>query len=433
MICPAGSGVFDTIGFSAGVVAPDVPLTWADYFSQEPSNRVWGLLTDRVTAHHAFTFRRLFGDSGNMEDGDVIRLALDMDQGKIWLGKNDEWPDGDPATGLNPTFSGLPNELYAAVMMDSRQCGTSQSTLTALTDFGPTFNYSVPDGFNAGGNIYGHMPVPQTNGFDYYFTPLKLDTSVLGEGVTVESIEVSAAGTNNGEVVNFDWEVHIGPASFGLPEGQFTKTLTDPVSGYTRTAPTQFRVAIGNQVDNQNYNFSASHDFATGTTTANPYYSVVHDAFTAPMDLADGLYAQVFLWTADNRNSQIDFGDITLTVRGKMPFVQVEIDVMPGKTPNSIDPSSRRKISVAILGTEDFDALDVNFETVEFGLDGATESHGRAHVKDVDGDGYMDLLLHFDTQDTGIACGDTEATLTGETFGGEPISGSDSIVTVKCD
>jgi hypothetical protein len=150
MICPAGSGVFDTIGFSAGVVAPDVPLTWADYFSQEPSNRVWGLLTDRVTAHHAFTFRRLFGDSGNMEDGDVIRLALDMDQGKIWLGKNDEWPDGDPATGLNPTFSGLPNELYAAVMMDSRQCGTSQSTLTALTDFGPTFNYSVPDGFNAG-------------------------------------------------------------------------------------------------------------------------------------------------------------------------------------------------------------------------------------------------------------------------------------------
>jgi hypothetical protein len=45
----------------------------------------------------------------------------------------------------------------------------------------------------------------------------------------------------------------------------------------------------------------------------------------------------------------------------------------------------------------------------------------------------MDMVLHFDTQYTGIACGDIEATLTGETFDGQAISGTDAVVTVKCD
>jgi len=111
----------------------------------------------------------------------------------------------------------------------------------------------------------------------------------------------------------------------------------------------------------------------------------------------------------------------------------VTIDIKPGKTPNSINPAGKQKIPVAILGTDTFDATQVEWETVLFGPDGATESHGRAHVKDADGDGDKDLLLHFNTQETGIQCGDTEATLTGETFGGEFITGSDSIVTVTCD
>ena len=53
-------------------------------------------------------------------------------------------------------------------------------------------------------------------------------------------------------------------------------------------------------------------------------------------------------------------------------------------------------------------------------------------MKDVDDDGDMDLLLHFNTQESGIACGDSEATLTGELFSGEPISDTDAIKTVNC-
>lgn len=44
------------------------------------------------------------------------------------------------------------------------------------------------------------------------------------------------------------------------------------------------------------------------------------------MDLSNGLHAQVFLWTADNRNSHVDFGPITLTVTGRIPGPPAEIN-----------------------------------------------------------------------------------------------------------
>ena len=60
-------------------------------------------------------------------------------------------------------------------------------------------------------------------------------------------------------------------------------------------------------------------------------------------------------------------------------------------------------------------------------------AHNSGHFEDVDEDGDLDLVLHFMTQESGIQCGDTEVSLTAETFDGQPIQGSDSIVTVGCN
>ena len=57
---------------------------------------------------------------------------------------------------------------------------------------------------------------------------------------------------------------------------------------------------------------------------------------------------------------------------------------------------------------------------------------GSPHVRDVDGDGDEDLLVKFLIQQTGIACGDTSASLSGRTFDFQSISGSDAINTFNC-
>lgn len=111
---------------------------------------------------------------------------------------------------------------------------------------------------------------------------------------------------------------------------------------------------------------------------------------------------------------------------------RISIDIKPGSFPNSINPKSEGVIPVAVLTTITFDATTVDPLSVRFGPNGATEAHGRGHNEDVDGDGDLDLVLHFRTQKAGIQCGDTSASLTGQTFDGQAIEGSDSIKTVGC-
>lgn len=112
--------------------------------------------------------------------------------------------------------------------------------------------------------------------------------------------------------------------------------------------------------------------------------------------------------------------------------IAVALDIKPGGDPNAVNPRSRGVIPVAILMTDSFDVTTADPSTVQFGPGGAGIGHRSVHLEDVDDDGDLDLLLRFRTQQTGIACGDTEASLTGQIFDGTPIEGSDSIVTVGC-
>jgi len=110
----------------------------------------------------------------------------------------------------------------------------------------------------------------------------------------------------------------------------------------------------------------------------------------------------------------------------------ITIDIKPGSFPNIINPKSKGVIPVAILTTNTFDATTVDPLSVKFGPNGAMEAHRRGHIEDANGDGYLDLVLHFGTQAMGIQCGNTSASLTGNTFTGQAIGGSDSIKTVGC-
>jgi hypothetical protein len=114
-------------------------------------------------------------------------------------------------------------------------------------------------------------------------------------------------------------------------------------------------------------------------------------------------------------------------------IMQVDIDIKPGSDPNSINCyNDKGIITLAILTTDDFDATTVDHSSVTFEEASETHidsksGHLRRHEEDVDGDGDTDLVFHFRQGDTDLTCESVDGTLTGETFDGQTIEGTDAV------
>jgi DNA-binding beta-propeller fold protein YncE len=112
------------------------------------------------------------------------------------------------------------------------------------------------------------------------------------------------------------------------------------------------------------------------------------------------------------------------------PVLPVTIDIKPGSSVNPINLKSRGKVPVAILGGPAFDVTTVDRGTVLFA--GASPLSIGGLPEDVNGDGLLDLVLHFATQDLQLKPGDTQACLTGYTF--KPVqefTGCDTVRILK--
>lgn len=120
-------------------------------------------------------------------------------------------------------------------------------------------------------------------------------------------------------------------------------------------------------------------------------------------------------------------------IRIQPHVVYVDIDIKPGSYPNSINCKPKNEvISVAVLTTEYFDALSLDYRTVKF--EGAKEIHVDKrtslpvqHTEDVDLDGDLDLVFHFYLRNTTLTCASTTGQLKGLTYGEVPIEGTDSV------
>jgi hypothetical protein len=117
---------------------------------------------------------------------------------------------------------------------------------------------------------------------------------------------------------------------------------------------------------------------------------------------------------------------IALRGTGVVPVQQVEIDIKPGEGPNCLNPTSRGRTPVAILGSQVFDASQIDRATVSMG--GVRPL--REALEDVNGDGWIDLVVHFSTQDlngAGLLTDGAELTLVGMLLDGSLFEGSDVI------
>ena len=98
--------------------------------------------------------------------------------------------------------------------------------------------------------------------------------------------------------------------------------------------------------------------------------------------------------------------------------IMVDIDVKPGSFPNTIQLKNKGVIPVALFGSVTFDVRQVDTTTVRFGpvhhhMDSGAPAV-RVNAEYVNGDGYLDLVFYFRTDQTGLQPGDTRACLHGE-------------------
>jgi hypothetical protein len=116
----------------------------------------------------------------------------------------------------------------------------------------------------------------------------------------------------------------------------------------------------------------------------------------------------------------------------------IDIDIKPGSDHNTINLSNKGVIPVAILGSTTFDVTSVEVSSLKFGPGEANPVHDLTdplvhakHLQDVNLDGFVDLVSHYKTKETGISSVATTAMLLGNLSDGTSIEGIDSVRIVK--
>jgi hypothetical protein len=110
----------------------------------------------------------------------------------------------------------------------------------------------------------------------------------------------------------------------------------------------------------------------------------------------------------------------------------VVIDVLPGDPANQVFPNKAGKLPVAIMSSAEFNAAQVDPDTLQFASAEASPVGGPV-IADIDGKFGNDTEVRFKIQESGIFCNDTEVTLSGETYAGDAFAGSDSIDASDCE
>jgi hypothetical protein len=116
--------------------------------------------------------------------------------------------------------------------------------------------------------------------------------------------------------------------------------------------------------------------------------------------------------------------------------LEVQIDLKPRSRQNTVNTSGGGLLpKVALLGSQALDVRDVDVNTLRFGrcpTPAASAIHDLndsrlfgKHLKDVNGDGFTDLVSHYRQTDAMLQAGDTEVCLTGQLTSGLLFRGRD--------
>ncbi|MGD0629445.1 MAG: protein kinase [Terracidiphilus sp.] len=187
----------------------------------------------------------------------------------------------------------------------------------------PTVSQRVPiHSAFASDSLISLTPFPN---YKYGFSPVWVDKKFTGKDVSITRVRAKVRMHALTDRVMFDVWVFLGPQLFHVGhEGQNWGDNPIAISPSRYQVPTQARFVLGTRgvpfPAGETEDFWASYNFETQESAGyrNLDNLKMEGTFTAPMDLPNGLYAQVFVWSAQNRVN-IEIEDIQLEVWGVAP------------------------------------------------------------------------------------------------------------------
>jgi CSLREA domain-containing protein len=178
------------------------------------------------------------------------------------------------------------------------------------------------------------------------------------------------------------------------------------------------------------YGLTYAHRLQLGSPAIN---SGMLDAWQKPISVETLPVSDFGLYDQNDRprplGTRHDMGAVE-----NLALLSVMIDITPGETPNRINLKKNGVLPVAVLGSALLDVSTVAPSSIRFGPADARPFHDLTepsrladHLEDVNGDGYIDLVLHFQTSATGLTSSSVLACLVAETASIQ-LRGCDAVV-----
>tara|TARA_B100001939_G_scaffold277276_1_gene245587 strand:- start:907 stop:3819 length:2913 start_codon:yes stop_codon:yes gene_type:complete len=239
-----------------------------------------------------FTYMKKYNNNNPIDtnltsptEGDVIGVALDLDNGKIYFHKNGTYANsGNPANGTNAAYTGLSGTFTPAVTTSGSTGGTVEHTF----NFGSKpFAYNAPSGFKA--LCTTNLPTPTVPDGSLYF-----DTKLYtGSGTSYLNSQT------------------ISGLSFS-PDFLWIKCRSNTSDHH-----------LANTVNGINKNLESNNTAANQTNNANGYISATtSDGFTVVYGGGNGLQTNdnsktyaAWAWKAASSTASNTDGSITSSVR----------------------------------------------------------------------------------------------------------------------
>src|SRR3989442_1444232 len=350
----------------------------------------------------------------------------------------------NPGTSVFPKIAADGSNVY--VVWSDNSPGTFDILFARSTDGGATFGSPV----NLSGGVgFSFQPKIITSGSNIFV--------IWGTGCSVLFVRSADNGASFSSPINLSNGVGCGtsPADIAASNGNLDVVFrSGPASDIFLVRSTDNGASFNSPVNVSND--ADEEDFpqvaASGNNVFVVWRNIPHGntdifftrstdggaTFGIPVNLSnDAGLSELAQIAASSNNVYVGWSEseseiyfVSGTIETTVNPISVGIDIKPGSSPNAINPEDMGVIPVAILTTGSFDASVIDPSTIKFGPNNADAV--KSSLQDVDGDGDLDMVLHFKTQQTGIACGQTSATLKGQTLAGIPIEGSDSIKVIPC-